>query len=194
MVKKRNFKVLSEETKYQDQWLTVSELKTEKDGQTGSYSVVHKNDCVSVIIENHKKMILFLKQYRFPTEEYAWELPMGGIEDRELPEAAAKRETKEEVGIDVQLHNIGVFHSIPGLMKQNAYVYYGIIGEQETRDAQLYDEWIDEIVERKFFTYNEIHDMIRNHEISDGLTLSSLILLQCKSERKEWRREDESCR
>lgn len=182
MEKKRSFKVLSEEITYESRWLSVSELVTEKDGILGSYSVINKSDCVCIIIENDNTKILFVRQYRFPTREYAWELPMGGIERNETPEDAALRETCEEVGINVNLYKIGTFHPVPGLMQQQAYIYYGKIGKKETGEVEKYNDSIDEIVERRFFGFKEINEMIKTGEISDGLTLSSLKVLNCNNE------------
>ncbi len=179
MEKHRSFNVLSEEVKYKNHWLMVSELATETDGQLGLYSVINRNNCVSIIIENHNKMILLVKQYRFPTRDYAWELPMGGIENGESECIAANREANEEVGININLQKINFFYPMPGLTKQKAYVYYGKIGEVETLKVKQYNEDIDEIVERRFFDFKEIQEMIKQREIVDGLTLSSLAILEC---------------
>lgn len=177
MGKLRSFKVISEKTAYESHWLSVSELVTQKDGILGSYSIINRSDCVCIIIENYNERILLIRQFRFPTREYGWELPMGGVDNGETSNFAAIRETCEEVGINVNLKEIGIFHPMPGLTRQSAFIYYGKIDKKKTKEAEEYNNDIDEIVERRFFSFAEIKEMIRKGKISDGLTLSSLAVL-----------------
>lgn len=175
---KRSFRVLKEETKYQNPWLKVTELVTEKDGKKGIYGVVHRSNSSTIIVETEKNRILMVKQFRYPTQNLAWELPMGGVDNLELPLETATRELKEEAGLEVRLTKLGEFHPIPGLTPQKAYVFHGCIKEEEVESVERNSEAVDEIVERKFFTRQEISKMIKNNEISDGFTLCSLAILR----------------
>lgn len=175
---KRVFRILKEETKYQNPWLIVKELTTEKGGKQGIYGVVHRSDTSTLIIESTNHSILFLKQYRFPTNSYGWELPMGGIETDEESIDAASRELSEETGISIQLRKLGEFHPAPGLTPQKVFVFCGEISDLEVQKVIDFNEQVDEIIERRFFSYEEISSMIKNGEISDGFTLSSLSLLK----------------
>lgn len=50
---KRKFIVLEEKLVYQSEWLSISRLSTEADNnKKGTYDVVNRADCVSIIIEN----------------------------------------------------------------------------------------------------------------------------------------------
>ena len=161
----REFKIIEEYNVYNSKWLSVSELITLTDGYSqGTYNVVNKNNCVSAVIENLENKILFVKSFRFPTREYAWELPMGGIE---------KNETS-----DYAVNVLQKFHPNPGLTSQSAIVYYGRIGKKETRMALDYNVKVDEIVDRKFFNHLEWKKLIQNGLITDGLTMSSLMIYE----------------
>lgn len=46
--------------------------------------------------------IVLLRQFRYPVNQYIYELPAGLIDDGEQPEAAAVRELKEETGLDFE--------------------------------------------------------------------------------------------
>ena len=173
------FKIIEEYNVYNSKWLSVSELITLTDGYSqGTYNVVNKNNCVSAVIENLENKILFVKSFRFPTREYAWELPMGGIEKNETSDYAVKREVFEEVGIKPDLYVLQKFHPNPGLTSQSAIVYYGRIGKKETRMALDYNVKVDEIVDRKFFNHLEWKKLIQNGLITDGLTMSSLMIYE----------------
>lgn len=170
----RQFEVTDSVVKYTNPWMKVIELKTLTDGKPGIYGVVERSDSATIIVESKEGEILFVKQYRYPTHSFSWELPMGGIDQNERPLAGAIRELEEETGCKVHLEKIGEFKPVPGLTPQTAYVYYGKIEDDEKVTIGKYNEISDEITERVFISKEKIKKMIASHEISDGFTLSSL--------------------
>lgn len=172
----RDFRILSKQVKYENPWLRVIELETLTDGKKGIYGVVERSDSATIIIESHDNKILFVRQYRFPIQDYSWELPMGGLDNNEFPSAGAVRELEEETGITVELKRIGEFKPVPGLTPQTATVFYGNIGIEEAQKVNEFDQNVDEITDRKFLSKEEIYDMILSNKISDGFTLSSLAM------------------
>ncbi len=68
------------------------------DSTKGTYGVVDVGDAVSVVaVENGR--VCLVQQYRHSWGKRVWEVPCGGIHDKESPLRAAKRELLEEAGI-----------------------------------------------------------------------------------------------
>lgn len=55
-------------------------------------------DCVGAMLFNHDKQVFVAK--RIDTVSEAWQMPQGGIDPGESPEATLMRELKEEIGTD----------------------------------------------------------------------------------------------
>jgi 8-oxo-dGTP pyrophosphatase MutT (NUDIX family) len=174
----RSFRVTSKKTKYKSSRLKVVEYSILRDGRKGTYGVVERPHSVAVLVVSEAKQLLFLKQYRFPTEAYSWELPMGAIKKGEQPSEAAARELLEETGLRVQLKRIGGFHPVPGLTPQKVDVFMGRVSNKVTDSVSQLSEAVDDIVERRFINRDQILDLIRNGEITDGFTLSTLALYE----------------
>ncbi len=173
----RNFEIIDKETKYENPWLIVSEYRIRRDGKPGIYGVVERQDAVSIVASAPDDRILFVKQFRFPTESYSWELPMGAVDHGEDPAESAGRELLEETGLDALVSRVGSFHPIPGLTPQRATVFRASIPEDALAQLEAFDDAVDEIVARRLLSQKEIKAMIASGEISDGFTLCSLALL-----------------
>jgi ADP-ribose pyrophosphatase len=124
---------------------------------------------------------VLVRQYRFPLAKRLWEFPAGGKEPGESFAAAAKRELREEIGMNPgRLKKLLAFYPTPGVSGEKMHVF---LAWDLHPKAGVKDE--DEEFEVKAFSLQEMGAMIAGGRINDGKTLLGYFCLQkCRKEGK----------
>lgn len=92
-------------TVYDNPWLAVTEhAAVAPSGKAVErYGVVRfKNRAVAVLPLHEDGTVTLVGQHRFPAGDYVWEIPEGGGAPDEPPFEAAKRELREETGLEAR--------------------------------------------------------------------------------------------
>ena len=87
---------------YENPWLTLwHDDVTRPDGSPGIYGVVHfANLAAGVVAMDAEDRIVLVGQHRYTLDAWSWEIPEGGVPDGEDPLAGARRELREETGVE----------------------------------------------------------------------------------------------
>lgn len=171
-------KNIREKYVYTSPWLKVREDQFEQDEKMRIYNVVERSNSVAVIPLTPQKKTILLKHYRYPIKEYSYEIPLGGVNEEENVEDAAKRELFEETKLDIKkLTHIGTFYPAPGLTDQHVDVFIVKVTDSSLEKAQ-FELNEDDIEGLSIVTLDELYKIIQKGEIKDGFTLSSLLLLK----------------
>ena len=86
---------------YESPWIRVKKHDVlNPSGNPGTYSVVHfKNLAIGVVVLDNENNTWLVGQYRYPLNQYTWEIPEGGGNPDVEPLHSAQRELLEETGI-----------------------------------------------------------------------------------------------
>jgi len=87
---------------YDNPWISVTEHDAEAPtGHRAPYGVVgFKNLAIAVLPLHEDGSVTLVGQHRFPHRDYSWEIPEGGAPLGEDPLDGAKRELREEAGLE----------------------------------------------------------------------------------------------
>ena len=127
--------------------------------------VQHRGSAV-VMPMDEKKRILLVRQYRLPARRYLWELPAGTMDPGERPLQTARRELAEETGLRARsMRKIAEFYPSPGFLSEKMTIYLAT-----GLTAGIATPMEDERIATKWFTAQEMDDMIRTGKIQDAKT------------------------
>jgi ADP-ribose pyrophosphatase len=151
--------------------LDVDEVE-EPGGVRGRREVVRHRGSVAALPVLDDGRVVLVRQYRHAVEQRVWELPAGRLDPGESPEAGARRELEEEVGLRAGgLEKLLAFYTTPGFCDELIHVY------RATRlvDVPARPEH-DERIEVRRLGLDEARAMIARGEIREGKTLVALLL------------------
>lgn len=164
---------LSAELVYENPWIKVTKHDVlNPSGNMGLYTVVHfKNIAIGIIPLDEDYNTWIVGQYRFPLEQYSWEIIEGGGPLAEDPLQSAKRELLEEAGIVAnKWTKIQEMHLSNSVSDEAAIIY--VAKDLEFREAE--PEETEQLQIRKV-SFKVLYRMVLDGEITDSLSVAGVL-------------------
>ena len=113
------------ETKYKDEFIEVCvDTVAKPDGAPGTYATVQLKNGVAVLPMDDDGNVYLTRQFRYAIAQDSIEVISGGVEAGEEPLLAARRETREELGIEgATWTTMGFFHLETSIVKGPVYLF-----------------------------------------------------------------------
>jgi len=130
-------------------------------------------ESVAILPIFDKDKVIMVKQFRYAINEYSWEIPAGGIQEKESPEKAAMRELFEETGYKTsEINYVCSFYLSNSISDEKMNLY-------EARDllkheTHAYSELLETDIQIKIFEANELQNMLDNNIITDATTIIAI--------------------
>ncbi|MCK6650020.1 MAG: NUDIX hydrolase [Bacteroidia bacterium] len=167
---------LKSEKIYDSPWIGLTKHDIlNPNGNPGTYSVVHfKNLAIGILPLDEEMNTWIVGQYRYPIDQYSWEIPEGGGKRDVPPLDSAKRELLEETGITANKWTKIQEMYLSNSASDEFCILY-VAQDLSFGEAQPED---DEQLEVRKIHFNELYRMVCDGEITDSLTVS--IVLKAK--------------
>jgi len=168
----KNTKLLSKETILCAHVFDVMKIGVQlPDGRERNYDMVDHANAVTILPIDDAGQVYFVSQYRIGAEKELLELPAGVMEKGENPLLSARRELREEIGMDCQdLRFLGGFYMAAGYSNEymNCYLAQGLF-----KAPLMQDE--DEFLSLSIKSLDETYAMVWNKQFEDSKTLAALL-------------------
>ncbi|HEY1025406.1 MAG TPA: NUDIX hydrolase [Sphingobacteriaceae bacterium] len=170
------WKILCSEKIYDNPWISLTEHQViNPSGAAGIYGQVHfKNLAIGVIVLDEEHNTWLVGQYRFPLNEYSWEIPEGGGPLTADPLTSAKRELLEETGMQAgswtEIQRMHLSNSVSdelGIIYLARDLTYGDAEPEETEQLQVWK-----------LPFDDVYRMVEEGQITDSLSVAAILKLK----------------
>ena len=167
------WQTLSEKKIYKNSWISVTEYQViNPGGGQGIYGKVHfKNLAIGIIVLDEDYSTWLFGQYRYPLNQFSWEIPEGGGLLQEDPLKSAQRELLEETGISAASWiEIQRMHLSNSVSDELAIIYlardlsFGESNPEETEQLTI-----------KKIQFDEAFNMVMSGEITDSMSVAAIL-------------------
>lgn len=173
---KNPWKKIKKKTAYETPWIKVDHHEVlNPAGKESIYGTVHfKNLAIGIIPLSKDLETWIVGQYRFPLDQYSWEIPEGGGPHDIDPLDSAKRELKEETGLSAKKWTeILRIHTSNSVSDELGIIY---LAEELEEGPAKPDE--DEDLQIRKLPFNELVDLVMKGEITDSLSVAGVLKLK----------------
>jgi 8-oxo-dGTP pyrophosphatase MutT (NUDIX family) len=162
----------SREVAYDNPWITIWHDEVARpDGSPGIYGVVHfANLAVGAVVLDDEDRVLLVGQHRYTLDAYSWELPEGGVPDGEPAVDGARREVREETGVEADgWREIVRFHLSNSISDEA-----GVLFAARARTHGAPSPEPSEELEIRWLPFDEALAMTTDGRITDAMTIMGL--------------------
>ncbi|HEY4195264.1 MAG TPA: NUDIX hydrolase [Mucilaginibacter sp.] len=170
------WQVTSEKEIYDNPWISLTEYQViNPSGNPGIYGKVHfKGFAIGVVPLDNAMNIYLVGQYRFPLEQYSWEIPEGGGAFDVDPLDSAKRELLEETGLKAsRWTEIQRMHLSNSVSDELSIIYLA----QDLQQFEAEPEDTEQLIIKKV-PFTEAYRMVCDGEITDSLSVAAILKIR----------------
>jgi len=175
---------LSQKLEYSNPWISIVEHQIlNPNGGQGIYGVVHfKNLALGVLALEDDFSIWLVGQFRFPLNQYSWEIPEGGGKVDQDPLEGIKRELKEETGCEANYwFEIQRMHLSNSVSDEYAILFLALgITEGASEPEET------EQLNVKKVPFKEAYSMVLKGEITDSMSVAAILKTKILLDESSW--------
>jgi 8-oxo-dGTP pyrophosphatase MutT (NUDIX family) len=154
--------------------LRVDRAVSPRTGVAHEFYVLESGNWVNVIPVTPEREVVLIRQYRHGTREVTLEIPGGIIEPGDSPQAAARRELREETGYEAgEMVGLGFVHPNPAFLDNRCYTFIARNARQTGPQTQDEKEDIEVLLK----PLAEIPALIREGRITHSLVVAAFYRL-----------------
>jgi 8-oxo-dGTP pyrophosphatase MutT (NUDIX family) len=159
---------LSSREIYKNEWLRLREDQVvTPGGKRGIYSVIEKSPAIAIVPLTKNQETYLIGQYRYALNTYSWEIPEGGADSGESNLEAAKRELKEETGLEaLQWTYLESLYTSNSVMNEVGHIYLA----EDLTEGDSEPEHTEDLSVIKI-PFMDLYQKVLDYEIKDALAI-----------------------
>jgi 8-oxo-dGTP pyrophosphatase MutT (NUDIX family) len=167
---------------YENKWIRVREDRVVRpDGTPGLYGVVEVPASIGVVALNEKDYVVLVGQWRYTLNRYMVEIPRGGSERSPDLLSVARRELREETGIEADVWEpLGSVDVNSGITTDVQHLFLAT-GLRRAEVAAHLDA--EEQIDVYWKPFEEAVEMVMNGEITEVCSVAALLKVARKKGR-----------